>query len=144
MHKTFIMFINIGIRKARNTYDSLFWFRYETFYYLFDFKVFRHEERETQFLSMLTFPSKSTTCGRAANYWSGLGELRKSTSFVQAQISTNCFFFQIPKSSARRFRAWHHSRPLSHLLSGVFIVTSLIVTSAPRACEHLYSMCAPN
>ena len=32
---------HIGIRKTRN------WFRYETFIYLFEFKVFRHEERET-------------------------------------------------------------------------------------------------
>ena len=31
---------HIGIRKTRN------WFRYETFYYLFEFKVFRHDERE--------------------------------------------------------------------------------------------------
>ena len=57
------MFINIGIQETRNTYDSLFWFRYETFYYLFEFKVFRHEERETQFLSKLTFPSDPTTYG---------------------------------------------------------------------------------
>ena len=28
------------------------------FYYLFEFKVFRHEERETQFLSMLSFLSE--------------------------------------------------------------------------------------
>ena len=34
------------------------WFRYEIFYYLFEFEVFRHEERETKFLSMLTFPSE--------------------------------------------------------------------------------------
>ena len=57
MHKTFIMFIRIGIRKIRN------WFTYEIFIYLLEFKVFRHEVRETQFLSMLTFPSDPTTCG---------------------------------------------------------------------------------
>ena len=33
-----------GIRKIQN------WFRYETFIHLFEFKVFQHEERETQFL----------------------------------------------------------------------------------------------
>ena len=32
----------------------------------------------------------------------------------------------------------------SSFLSGVFIVTSVIVTSSPRAREHLHSMCAPN
>ena len=44
------MFINIGNRETLETLDFLFWFRYETFYYLFEFKVFRHEEGETQFL----------------------------------------------------------------------------------------------
>ena len=118
---------HIGNRKTRN------WFRYETFIYLFEFKVFWHEESETQFLSMLTFPSDPHHVRPpAANYWSGLGDLQKSTCFVQAQIS------------ARHFRAWHHSRPRSHFLSGVFIVIFLIVTSAPRAFEHLHSMCAPN
>ena len=79
----------------------------------------------------------------AANYWSGLGKLQKSTCFVQAQISTHCFF-QIPKSSAHRFQAWRHSRRRSHFLSGVFIMTSVIVTSSPRVREHLHSMCTPN
>ena len=51
IQKTFTnIHMRIGIRKARNTYNSLFWFKYETFYYLFEFKVFWHEERETQFL----------------------------------------------------------------------------------------------
>ena len=75
------MFIRVGIRKTRNTYDSLFWFRYETFYYLFEFKVFRHEEREREthadfsiWLHHVRHP--------AANYWSCLGELRKSTNFL--------------------------------------------------------------
>ena len=63
VHRMFIMFICIGIRKTGKIYDSLFWFRYKTFIYLFEFKVFRHEERETQFLSILTFPSDPTTCG---------------------------------------------------------------------------------
>ena len=97
----------------------------------------------------LTFTKWGTP---TTNYWSGLGELRKSTYFVLAQISTLrsefksqlTAFFQIPKSSARRFRLWHHSRPQSHFLSRVFIVTSLIVSSAPCAREHPHSMCAPN
>ena len=45
--KIWICEIDIGNpKKTRDTYDSLFWFRYKTFYYLFEFKVFRHEERE--------------------------------------------------------------------------------------------------
>ena len=130
------MFINIKIKKTWNTYNSFFLgFRYETFYYLFEFKVFRYE-RETQFLSILTFPSDP-----AANYRSGLGELQKSTpppSKSKSQLFSNS------KSSAHRFRAWRHSHPQFHFLSGVFIVTSVIVTSFPRMREHLHSMCAPN
>ena len=45
--------MQIGIRKTRN------WFRYKTFIYLFEFKVFRHEERETQFLTMPTVHTSS-------------------------------------------------------------------------------------
>ena len=41
-------------------------------------------------------------------------------------------------SKILRFRTWRHSRPRSYFLSGVLIVTSLIVTSAPRALEHLH------
>ena len=41
---------------------------------------------------------------RAAHFvdlnWSRLGELRKSSSFLQTRISTYCFFFKSPKSSA--------------------------------------------
>ena len=44
----------LGLRK--NTQN---WFKHETFYYLFEFNVFRHELRETQFFSMVTFPSDS-------------------------------------------------------------------------------------
>ena len=62
----------IGIRKTRN------WFRYETFYYLFEFKVFPHEERERErererenFFLCRLFHLSPTTCGTpAANYWS--------------------------------------------------------------------------
>ena len=45
----------ISIEESENTRN---WFRYETFYNLFEFKVFRHEERDTQYLTILTFPSE--------------------------------------------------------------------------------------
>ena len=82
---------------------------------------------------------------RAAHFvdpnWSRLGELWKSTCFVQAQISTLCFF---SNSKFISFRARRHSRPRSHFLPGVFIATYVFVTSVPRAREHLHSMCTPN
>ena len=143
----------LEIRKTRN------WFRYETFIYLFEFKVFRHEEREreseregererkreTQLLSLLTIPSDLATCGTPPQT-TGLAlassENRLPSSSIESQL-----FFQIPKSSAHRFRAWRHSRPRLHFLSGVFIVTSVIVTSTPTRvntctqCVHLTNPC---
>ena len=108
--KTFTIFITyIGIRKTRN------WFRYENFIYLFEFKVFRHEERETQFLTMLTFSSDPTTCGtqlQTTGLASASSENRLASSKSQTQLTA---FFQIPKSSAHSFRAWRHSHPLSYL-----------------------------
>ena len=100
-------------------------------------------ERHTQFLCMLTFPSEPHQVRHPnANYWSGLRELQKSTSFVQDQISTNYFFFYSKILSASGHDDIHV--PRSHFLSEVFIVTSLIVISAPPAREHLHSMCPPN
>ena len=81
------MFINIEIRKTRNTYDSLFWFRYETFYHLFEFKVFQHEERETQFLSMLTFPSDPTTCGTPPQI-TGLGSTSSEKQLPSSSVES--------------------------------------------------------
>ena len=52
------------------------------------------------------------------------------------------FFFKFQNPQC--FRVWHHSRPRSISYLFFFIVTSLIVISAPRAREHLHSMCAPN
>ena len=39
-----------NVHKHRNPKNTRNWFRFETFIYLFEFKVFRHEERETRFL----------------------------------------------------------------------------------------------
>ena len=85
MHKTFIMFIRvyIGIPKKHKIGSGT------KLIYLFEFKVFRHEERErdTQFLTMLTVCTSSAlnsltqpTRGHPVDpNWSHLGELRKST-----------------------------------------------------------------
>ena len=88
------MFIRIfiGIRKTRK------WFGCETFYYLFEFKVFWHEERETQFLSMLTFPIDPTTCGtspQTTNLASASSENRLASSKPKSQLTV---FFKFQNS----------------------------------------------
>ena len=90
MHKTFIMFItHIGIWKTRN------WFRYKTFYYLFEFKVFRREEIKTQFLQQTrgTFRRPHLVSTKRD---------QKSTTFVSTRIFNSLFFsyFKILSASA--------------------------------------------
>ena len=89
----------------------------------------------------------STTCGTpAAHYWSGLGELRKWTSFVQAQIWTNCFFFQIPQIlSASGQDVIHVLGPIPDL---GFLLWHLWLSHPPRTrvntcaqCVHLTNPC---
>ena len=59
----------------------------------------------------------------------------------------NWLLFSNPQNP-QRFRSWRHSRPRSQFPSAVFIVTSLIVKSVPRArvntcaqCVHLTNPC---
>ena len=127
------------LRESRNIRN---WFRYETFIYLFEFKVFRHEERETQFLSMLTFPSDPHHV-RPPPQTTGLSSASSENWLASCKPKSQpTAFFQIPKSSALPGMTSFTS-PVN-FLSGVFIVTLLIVTSAPPAREHLHSMCSPN
>ena len=132
-------FINIH-RESRNTRN---WFRYETFIYLIEFKLFRHEERERHnfFLCWLFHltPPRAVAAAKLLVWprWAPKIDL------IRPSPNLNSFcFFQIPKSSALP-GMMSFTSPV-HILSGVFIVTSLIVTSAPHAREHLHSMCAPN
>ena len=95
---------------------------------------FQHEESETQFLLCWLFHQNQQPAAHLVDlnrpHWA-------------PKISTNCFFSKYPRIPAHRFRAWRHLYPQSYFLSGVFIMTSVIVTSSPREREHLRSMCAP-
>ena len=114
---------------------------------------FRHEEREIQFLLCWLF---HLTQQRAAHHidpnWTGLvqlqistrlAQLRISTSLPQVQISTNCFFSKITKIPSTSLPGITSFASLSHFLSRVFIMTSVIVTSSARGRKHLRSMCVP-
>ena len=129
------MFINKGIRKTRNTYDSLFWFRYETFYYPFESKVFRYEERETQFLSMLTFLSDTTTCGTP------LQTTGPKIDYLPLASNLNSLFFSNSKILSPSLPGMTSFTSPVHFLSGFFIVTSVIVTSTPHTRVNTYTQC---
>ena len=62
--------------------------------------VFRHEERETQFLLCWLFLHRPQSTAPPPS----------ETGPVESQISTNVFF-EITKFSAHRFWAWRHSHP---------------------------------
>ena len=89
-------------------------------------------------LSLLTFPSAPNHVWQPPQ---DLGEQAKVTLFFRRQDSTNWLFLNLPKSSVHASGAWRHSNPWSHPLYGIFMVTSLNDTSAPRArvntCAHV-------
>ena len=95
--------IDIGNPKLKR--HSRNWFRYETFYYLFELKVFRNKERERHNLSMLTaFTSSALNPTNARRPLrtnsSGLAQLWISRSEAGTQLTA---FSQIPKILSPRF-----------------------------------------
>ena len=93
-------------REIRNTDDSPL-FRYGTFINFLTL-VFRHEERETQFLLYWLFLHRPQS------------PLTSWTVPAQSEISTNVFF-KVIKFSANRFRAWRHSHPSPIYYVGFFL-----------------------
>ena len=118
-----------------------------TFFWLL---VFRHEERETQFLLCWLFLHRSSVnspaelAGPKSNLnsltqqahpvdpsWTGLAQIQISTDLAQSRISTNCFFQKSPKFPAHHFRGWCHSDPgcISYL---GFLLWHLGLSHPPR------------
>ena len=126
-----------GIRKTRN------WFRYETFNYVLSLRFFDIRRERHSFFNKCAAHSVDPNWSRRGETKNRLPssrlESQLSLSEFKSQLTVFFFKFQNPQ----HFRAWHHSRPRAYFLSGFFIVTSLIVTSAPRVREPLQSMCAP-
>ena len=97
-----IIHTRIGIRNHSKHLTTLFWLRYETFFYFFEFKVFRHEEKETHFFTMLTVRTSSAlnslnqpTRGHPVDpNWSGLAQIkhRLHSSIVEFQLTVFVFF----------------------------------------------------
>ena len=100
-------------------------------------RFFDHEERETT----IPFYADFSIRPPLQTNWSGLGELRKLTCFVQAQIST-LFFFSNSQILSPSLRAWRHSR------TRFFLLWHLWLSHPPRArvnsctqCVHLTNPC---
>ena len=148
MYKTFITFIecSYAYRNPKNTkHWRLSWFRYETFITFFKFRISTRGERHN--FSMLTVrPSSAlnslTQAMRAhtpqSTNWSGLTQVRKINSLRLSSNLNSLLFFKITKNpSPSRPGMTSFTSPVSFLLSGVFIVISVIVKSSPHTREHL-------
>ena len=130
---------HIGIRKTRN------WFRYETFYYLFEFKVFRHEERETHTISFYAdfsiWPHHVRPPPQTTGLASASSENRLASSKPKSQL-TVFFKFQNPQLIDSGHDVIHFPGPISYLR---FL---LWLSQLPRArvdtcteCVHLTNPC---
>ena len=110
-HNVHKMFINIYRNlKTRN------WFRYETFIHLFEFKGFRHEERETQsFYADCFYIVSSQLNQRAApvahKFVWPLPDLNLDSLSFGGRNSTHWLFSNL-KILSTHFRAWRHLHPL--------------------------------
>ena len=115
--------------------------------------VFWHEERETQFLLCWLFHLTKQTCCTSRRPQTGLTLSRfksqlaspkpknqLASSSVRSQLIA---FFQNTKNPSPSLLGMMSFTPQSYFLSGVLIMTSVIVTSSARVCEHLRSMCVP-
>ena len=118
--------------------------------------VFRHEERETQFLLCWLFLHRPSVnpqldCpvqSQISTNWpikhAAHPVAPSWTGLTQSQISTNCFFQKSPKIPAPCFQAWCHSHPslssyLGFLLWHLWLSYSLRASMNCTQCVHLHS-----
>ena len=131
------MFICIGIPKHWRF--SLVQIR--NVYWLLEFSLWTRGERDIIFLLCWPFHLTQQTRGASHRPQTGLA----SSSFKSQLASPNfgsqlTAFFENPIPSLQCMTSF---TPQSYFLSGLFIMTSVIVTSSPREREHLRSMCVP-
>ena len=125
------MIDNIGIPKHKKT--RLLSLGTKLFITFFELKGFSTWGERIHNISMMTFPSASPTTTLRDTYRKASVSKRKSTFSFRRQNSTNWLFSNL----SPRFRCVTSLNPWSHPLARIFIVTSLIDTSVPRAREHL-------
>ena len=92
----------------------------------------RGERGTHTIFTMLTVPSDPKTRGTS----------RSPNWPRQASDLNSCFFSKSPRIPSPSLPGLMPFIPLSYFLSGVFIMTFVIVTSSVRARKHLHSMCA--
>ena len=140
VHRMFITYIHRTqeSRNTKNTYDCLVQVR--NFLLPLSLKVLRHKERDTHsFYSGFSIcPTSQHVWHPPQGHWPGFGEQAKVNRLLPRQDSTQqTDFFNSPKI----LRALLVHDVIHIPLSGIFILTSMNDTSAPRVREHLRSCC---
>ena len=92
--------------------------------------------------TMLTVPS-DLTMHHIDPTGLALPRLENQLASPRSESQLTPFFQQSPKILSPSLPGMTSFTPQSHFLSGVFIMTSVIVTPSSRECEHLRSMCVP-
>ena len=113
---------------------------------------FRHEERETRFFYadcsfIVSFQLTDSTNARAhpaVHKLAGLAQVRKINPLRLSPNLNSLLLFKITKNPSPSLPGMTLLRSPVSFLSGIFIVTSVIVISSPHAHEHLHSMCTLN
>ena len=135
--KIWVHEIDIGNPEIYETPATLFLgFRYKTFIYLFEYKVFRHEERQTHLLTRLTFPSDPTTCGtppQTTGLASASSENQLASSESKSQLTD--FFFKFPNPQPIP------SRPGGGISYLGFLLWYLWLSHSPRAWTPALTVC---
>ena len=107
---------------------------------------FQHKERETQFFyadcssivsSQFTDPTNVRVHTPQSTNWTGLAQVRKINSLRQSPNLNSLLLFKITKNPSPSLPGMTSFTSPIHFLPGVFIVTSMIVTSSPHTHEHL-------
>ena len=134
---------HIGIRKHSKHLTTLIsGSRTKLFIIFLSLRFFDMRRKRHNFFLCWLFHQTPPRAAPAANYWSSLGELRKSTCFLYRRISTHSSFYQIPKLS--ELTGMTSFMPPVYFLSGFFFCDISDCHIRPRAREHLDWMCAPN
>ena len=141
VHRIFITYIHrtLESRNTKNTYDFLVQVR--NFLLPLSLKVLRHEERDTHsfYSDFSIYPPPHISCGtRLKSTGLASANKRKSILLVRCLVLNSTDFFQIPQNPPRSLPV----HDVIHIpLSGIFILTSLNDTSAPRVrvntCVHV-------
>ena len=114
----------------------------QNYYWLLEFSLLTREERDNFYYADYSiWPINARHIPLTQLDWSRQGP--KINSLRPTSNLNSLLFFKITKNPSPSLSGMTSFEPQSHFHSGVFITTSVIVTSSVHEREDLRSMCAP-